>query len=134
MITEERTRCWHCILRNPHEHGFKGDEKQIMKYIKNRWDNAEKGLSVAVTYYIYPDETSEYRIVLQSEKLMRISALKKKYPLLFDEVRAASRHTSYSFLENRFEKGYVKYVTKGWKQLSGTYYNNLSLGHYNYID
>lgn len=134
MENGKRTRSWHCTMKNPYNYGFKGDVKEIMNYICNKWDKPDKNMSVVILYYCYDDGTNQYRMVFQSDKLMRISALKKRYPLLFETVEPASRHSSYKFLHNECENGHGRYVAKGYLSLSGTYYDNLSLGEYEYVN
>lgn len=134
MEIEQRTRSWHCIMKNPNDYGYTGDVKKIMISICNKWDNPDKKHSCAITYCRMPDNTYQYRMVFQSSKLMRISALKKRYPLLFETVDPGSRHTSINFLLAKFEKGEVRYVAKGWLPLSGTWYDNHLLNDYEWAN
>lgn len=126
MEKEIRTRSFHCILNDPVKYGFDGDPIAIMNNINNTWDSLEKGRVSAVSYTKVLNGKYEYRIVLQSEKLMRISALKKRFTMLFDSVERASRNNYIDFLL----EGNVLFVSKFCIPLAGSYDDSMRLMHY----
>lgn len=97
MNEDIRTRTWYCTMRNPSDYGFNGEPKDIMNYIVNRWMTKEYKIA-CVAYCIYPDDTELYLIVLHSEKYMRLSALKKRFPQMFETVEGASKWECRRFL------------------------------------
>ena len=98
MDLNARTRSWHCTMKHPVDYDIIGDTQSIIKGVIQKWCNSHKRNISAVTWCKLPDNTYQFRMVFQSDRVMRISVLQKKFKKLFETVEAGSRHDSIDFL------------------------------------
>lgn len=98
MNLSARTRSWHCTMKHPVDYGINGDTCEIIKSVIQKWCNVDKVNICAVTWCHLPNDTYQFRMVFQSDKVMRISALQKVFKNLFETVEAGSRDDSIDFL------------------------------------
>lgn len=70
---------WFCVFNNPAEHGYDGSPEEVCTRLKNEWIEVSETRSGAWAYCISADGLHHVHMVLEDDKAMRFSLIKKTY-------------------------------------------------------
>lgn len=75
------SKSWFCVFNNPENHGYNGTPEEICEQLKNEWIDDNPTRTGAWIYCVSADGLNHVHMVLEDEKAMRFSAIKKSYAL-----------------------------------------------------
>lgn len=73
------SRSWFCVFNNPEEHGYTGTPEEICNKLRDDWITLSSSRSGAWCYCVSEKGLHHVHMVLEDEKPMRFSAIKKEY-------------------------------------------------------
>lgn len=73
------SKSWFCVFNNPEEHGYNGTPVEIVERLREEWTSGSPTRTGAWLYCISAEGLKHVHMVLEDEKAMRFSAIKKGY-------------------------------------------------------
>ena len=78
-MDDRSSKSWFAVFNNPAEHGYKGSPEEVCKKLREEWVKDETTRSGAWAYCISKDGLHHVHMVLEDNKAMRFSVIKKTY-------------------------------------------------------
>lgn len=115
------SKSWFCVFNNPEEHGYTGSPDEILEKLRDEWINDSPTRTGAWTYCISADGLRHVHMVLEDQKAMRFSAIKKSYAVgMHFEPTKGSKDDAENYINKR-----GKYAEKGEKVLTVVKYGEI---------
>lgn len=73
------SKSWFCVFNNPEDHGYSGTPQEIIVRLKDEWVADSSTRSGAWVYCVSADGLPHVHMVLEDQKAMRFSVIKKSY-------------------------------------------------------
>lgn len=120
LVDDIRSRSWFCVFNNPEEHGFIGSSQEICDNIVSAWVDGFPTRSCAVTYCISSEGLKHCHVVLEDNKVMRFSAVKKAFPSMHIEPTKGNKEQAEDYINKR-----GKWEEKGEQIISTARYGEI---------
>ena len=78
-MADINARSWFCVFNNPDKHGYEGTPQEICERLRDEWIKDNPLRTGAWVYCISAEGLHHVHMVLEDEKTMRFSAVKKSY-------------------------------------------------------
>lgn len=95
---DTRSRSWFCVLNNPIEHGFSGEPQKVCDDIVKLWVSNSETRSCACVYCVSADGLHHCHIVLEDNKIMRFSSVKKIFPSMHIEPTKGNKSQAEDYI------------------------------------
>lgn len=120
-MSDSVSKSWFCVLNNPEEHGYTGTPEEILDKLKEEWVSGFPTRTGAWTYCISADGLKHIHMVLEDQKAMRFSAIKKSYAVgMHFEPTKGSKDDAENYINKR-----GKFEEKGEKILCSAVYGEI---------
>ena len=95
------SKSWFCVFNNPADHGYDGTPEEICERFADEWMDKHPAGACAVTYCISADGLHHLHAVLEDQKALRFSAVKKVYPSMHIESTKGSKEQAEDYILKR---------------------------------
>ena len=111
-MSESISKSWLCVLCNPEENGITGTPQEIVNKIIELWIADHPQGACAATYCIAEDGLKHCHAVLEDDKSMRFSSVKKTYPEMHIEPTKGTKEEAKQYIakEGKFAEKVEKVV------------------------
>ncbi len=79
VMADSVSKSWFCVFNHPEDHGYSGMPQEIIVRLKDEWVADSSTRSGAWTYCISAEGLPHVHMVLEDQKAMRFSVIKKSY-------------------------------------------------------
>ena len=79
ILADSVSYSWFCVFNNPAEHGYEGSPQDVCHRLRDDWIEASESRTGAWAYCISADGLHHVHMVLEDDKAMRFSTIKKSY-------------------------------------------------------
>ena len=100
-MSDTVSKSWFCVFNNPEEHGYSGTPDEIAEAFADEWLNHRPTGSCAVAFCISADGLPHLHAVLEDNKAMRFSVVKKIYPSMHIEPTKGSKEQAENYINKR---------------------------------
>lgn len=80
-MNNDVSKSWFCVFANPQSHGYDGSPDKICTRLRDEWIEGHDKRTGAWAYCISADGLHHVHMVLEDNKAMRFSAIKKSYAI-----------------------------------------------------
>lgn len=98
MSKNTASRSWFCVFNNPVENGFDGEPQKICDDIVELWVSGSDTRSCACIYCISADGLHHCHVVLEDNKVMRFSSVKKLFPSMHIEPTKGNKKQAEDYI------------------------------------
>lgn len=115
------SKSWFCVFNNPEEHGYSGTPEEIIERLKDEWIADNPSRTGAWIFCVSADGLNHVHMVLEDEKAMRFSAVKKSYAIgMHFEPTKGDKDQAEDYINKR-----GKWAEKGEKILASVKYGEI---------
>lgn len=115
-------RSWFCTFNNPEEFGFDGDPQEICNRIVATWVGDSPTRTCACSYCISAGGLKHCHMILEDNKNMRFSAVKKVFPKMNFDATKGNKQQAEDYIYKRgtyAEKGEIVLATAVHGEIKG---------------
>lgn len=80
-MSDTVSKSWFCVFNNPGQHGYTGTPEEILERLKDEWVLDHPTRTGAWIFCVSAEGLEHVHMVLEDEKAMRFSAIKKTYAI-----------------------------------------------------
>lgn len=78
-MSDSVSKSWFCVFNNPAEHGYEGTPDEILEHLRDDWISGSTSRTGAWIYCVSAEGLHHVHMVLEDDKAMRFSLIKKNY-------------------------------------------------------
>lgn len=80
-MADDVSRSWFCVFNNPADHGYSGEPEEVCNKLRDEWISISSTRCGAWCYCVSEKGLHHIHMVLEDEKPMRFSTIKKEYAI-----------------------------------------------------
>lgn len=80
-MADSVSKSWFAVFNNPEEHGYQGTPEEVLRRLVQEWIEGYPTRSCAMTYCISAEGLPHVHMVLEDEKAMRFSMIKRTFAM-----------------------------------------------------
>lgn len=106
-MADDVSKSWFCVFDNPQDHGYPGEPQEVIERLRDEWIAGSDTRTGAWTFCVSEKGLRHIHMVLEDQKAMRFTAIKKAYaPGMHFEATKGNKQQAedYIYKRGKFEE------------------------------
>lgn len=101
-MADDVSKSWFCVFDNPQDHGYDGEPQEVIERLRDEWIADSDTRSGAWVFCVSEKGLRHIHMVLEDQKAMRFSAIKKSYaPGMHFEATKGNKQQAEDYIYKR---------------------------------